>query len=106
MLVNTEQIQVGLINFIEQEIARKAVGYQKFLTYFSMPIAKKKVEQYVNAFSQNEFTKDMFDENGNVDLDVVYNMAKEAVKKSGSFVAYGIVINETDIDKLYTYIRG
>ena len=47
----------------------------------------------------------MFDDNMNIDVDIVYNMAKEAVKKSGQFVMYGIVFNETDIDKLYSYIR-
>lgn len=105
MFVNTEQIQLGVINFIEQEIAKKAVGVNKFITYFSMPIISKKITQYVNSFAQNEFTKDMFDENNNVDMDTVYNMAKSAIQKSGQFVMYGIVFNENDIDKLYTYIK-
>ena len=105
MFVNTEQIQVGVINFIENEIAKKAVGVNKFLTYFSMPIISKKITQYVNSFAQNELTKDMFDENNNVDIDTVYNMAKSAIQKTGQFVAFNISFNETDIDKLYTYIK-
>ena len=106
MYVNTEQIQVGTMNFVENEIAKKAVGANKFFVYFSMPIIKKKITQYINSFAENELTKDMFDGNGNVDIDTVYNMAKEAIQKSGQFVMFGIVFNETDIDKLYTYIRG
>ena len=105
MFVNTEQIQVGVINFIENEIAKKAVGANKFITYFAMPIISKKITQYVNSFAQNELTKDMFDENNNVDIDIVYNMAKDAIKKSGQFTLFGIIFNESDIDKLYTYIK-
>jgi hypothetical protein len=48
----------------------------------------------------------MFDENNNIDLDLVYNMSKDAVKKSGQFVLCGIIFNETDIDKIYTYIKN
>ena len=105
-MVNTQQIQIGINNFIENEIAKRAVGFNKFVVYFAMPIVNKKITQYIETFSQNPLTKDMFDENMNVDLDMVYNMAKNAVQKSGQFVYYGIVFNETDIDKLYNYIRG
>lgn len=105
MFVNTEQIQVGIMNFIENEIAQKAVGANKFMVYFAMPVVAKKVQNYIDVFSQNEFTKDMFDENKNIDIDIVYNMAKDAIKKSGKFVFYGIVFDEMDIEKLYAYIK-
>ena len=105
MFVNTEQIQLGATNFIENEIAKKAVGANKFLIYFAMPIVTKKISQYVDAFSKNDLAKEIIDENNNVDIDIVYNMAKDAIKKSGQFVMYGIVFDESDVDKLYTYIR-
>lgn len=106
MFVNAEQIRLGVNNFIENEIAKKAVGANKFLVYFIMPMINKKLSNYIETFKNNELTKDMFDTNGNVDLDKVYNMAKQAVQKSGQFVLFGIVFNETDIDKLYNYIKG
>lgn len=106
MFVNTQQIQVGVTNFIENEIAKKAVGLNKFLTYFSLPIVNKKVSNFINEFSSNPLTKDLFDENNNLDLEAVYGMAKNAVQKSGQFVVYGIMFNETDIDRLYTYIKS
>lgn len=105
MFVNTEQIKLGVISFIENEIASKAEGANKFFTYFIIPIVSNKISHYINAFSENEMTKDMFDENRNLDMDVVYSMAKDAVKKSGPFVVYGIMFNETDIDKLYAHIK-
>ena len=45
MYVNTQQIQIGVTNFIENEIAKKAVGANKFMVYFAMPIINKKIIQ-------------------------------------------------------------
>ena len=106
MFVNKQQVELGVTKFIENEIAKKAVGFNKFAIYFAMPIVTKKINQYLDNFASNSLTKDMFDENNNVDLDKVYGMAKNAVQKSGQFVYLGIVFNENDIDKLYTYIKG
>lgn len=104
MFVSTEQLQIGVTNFIEAEIAKKATGTTKFLTYLAIPVVNKKVAYYMDSFFNSEFTKDMFDEERNIDIDLLYNMSKEAIRKSGQVVAYGIVFNETDIDKLYNYI--
>lgn len=106
MYVNTQQIQIGINNFIDNEIGKKAVGVNKFMVYFMMPIINKKVAQYVSTYATDPLTKEMFDENGNVDIDTIYNMSKSAIQKSGQFVIADIVFTELDIDKLYNYIRG
>lgn len=106
MFVNTNQIQVGLSNFIDREIGAKAVGMQKFTVYFLLPILNNKIVNYMNAFKENEFTKDFFNSNGDVDLDAIYNMSKQAIQKSGQFTIGGVILGETDLDKLYTYIRN
>lgn len=106
MFVNTEQILLGVNNFIENEIAKKAVGANKFAVYFAMPIVTKKITQYLDNFSSNELTKEMFDEDKNLDLNAIYNMAKKAIQRSGAFVYCGVRFDESDVDKLYTYIRG
>ena len=106
MYINKEQIQIGVTNYVENEIGKKAVGFNKFATYFAMPIINKKVVNYIDSFAKNPLTKDLFDENENLNIDEVYNMAKNAVQKSGQFLYMGILFNESDIDKLYTYVRG
>lgn len=106
MFVNKEQVQIGVTNFAENEIAKKAVGVNKFMIYFAMPIISKKIMQYIDTYSTNPLTKDLFDENNNINIDTVYNMAKTAVQKSGQFMVYGIIFNESDIDRLYAYIKG
>ena len=105
MFVNTQQIQMGVVNFIEREIASKAVGFQKFSIYFVLPKVNQTVAKYINQFKENPIAQDFFTENGDVNLDDVYNLAKQAVRKSGQFAVYGIIFDETDIDKIYEYIR-
>lgn len=104
MFVNTEQIQIGVTNFIEQEIAAKAVGFQKFATYFVLPKINKVIEHYMQVLKENPIVADFFNENGDVNIDELYNMAKMAVRKSGQFAVYGVLLNESDIDKIYAYI--
>ena len=103
MVVNLEQVQNGVTNFIEKEIASKATGFKKFGVYFFIPTIRKTTADYLNKI--REFMPDMFDENGNVELDKPYNLAKDAIKKSGQFEFMGIIFNETDIDRLYSYIK-
>ena len=104
MFVTTEKIQIGITNFIEQEIASKAVGFQKFATYFILPKVNKTIEHYMIQLRDNPIMKESFNENGDVNVDELYNMAKQAVRKSGQFSIYGVLLDESDIDKLYTYI--
>ena len=104
MFVNTQQVQIGVTNFIEQEIASKAVGFQKFATYFVLPKVNKVIEQYMVQLKDNPIVSDMFNENGDINIDELYNMAKQAVRKSGQFAVYGVLLDESDIDKIYAYI--
>lgn len=98
-----EQIQRGLSNYIEAEIAPKAVGVRKFGVYFVLPYIKNKVVEYVNEFKG--MLPDIIDENNNINLDVLYSSSKNAIQKSGQFEFVGLIFNETDIDKLYTHIK-
>lgn len=104
MIVNLEQIQMGVLGFVEKEIASKATGFKKFGIYFMVPTIKKSVADYLAKIKS--FMPDLFDENSDVDLDKFYNLAKDAIKKSGQFEFMGIIFNETDIDKLYSYIKS
>jgi hypothetical protein len=106
MLVTAQQIQTGVINYVEQEIAQKAVGVKKFTVYFIMPQLSTKVLTLINAAQADDMLKVFFSDNGNIDLDALYQAAKTAITKSGQIEYAGIIFNETDIDKLYTYIKN
>jgi hypothetical protein len=48
MIVNTDQIRIGVRKFVEHELAHKATGITKFMIYFVMPSIDKTVIDYVN----------------------------------------------------------
>lgn len=98
-----EQIQTGVINYVEQEIASKAVGLKKFAIYFILPTIKDKTAEYIMQFKP--MFPELVDSKNNVDLDALYNYGKSAIQKSGQFEFMGIIFNETDVDKLYDYIK-
>ena len=104
MFVTTNQIQIGIANFVENEIAAKAVGFQKFATYFVLQKLNGIVAGYIKSLRESEFMKDLFDAEGNVDIDALYNMSKHAIRKSGQFSLANIIFCETDIDKIYSAI--
>jgi hypothetical protein len=108
MVVNTDQIRVGVKKYIENELAHKATGVTKFMIYFIMPSMDKKVLDYIVKMQDNEMFEDMFDDNKNMHLDKVYDRALFAVEKLGNKLLlekYGISMDRGDVEKLYSYIR-
>ena len=105
MFVPIDQVKVGVANFVEREIATKATGLQKFLSYCAVPLVGRTIDGYAAQFSQNPVMALFFNDNKEVNIDELYNMAKSAVRKSGQFTVYGIILGETDIDRIYNYIK-
>jgi hypothetical protein len=108
MIVSTDQIRMGVKKYIEHELAQKATGVTKFMIYFVMPSMDKKVISYITKAQDNEMFEDMFDENKSVYLDKVYDRAIFAAEKSGDKIfleKYGIALDRSDIEKIYSYIR-
>lgn len=107
MVVTLEQIQAGILKYIDIEVAPKATGLSKFLVYFIAPSIPKNVTQYVQALKSNTAFTDLFDESGNMKIDDVYVRAKEAIKHSGKILIpqFNYFIDESDIDKLYNLIK-
>lgn len=86
MIVTAEQIEAGLIKYIDTEIGAKATGVQKFMIYFVAPSIPKLVTSKMAELRNNELFADMFDENGNVIFDILYKRAKDAIAKSGKIL--------------------
>lgn len=104
MVVTIEQIQKGVDRFMDEELGKKAVGFDKFSIYFISSILINKIPKIIHKFKDNDLAEDFFDDDGNVNIDLLYNKAKFAISKSGQFSFKDIIFNETDVDKLYTYI--
>lgn len=107
MKITTEQLQTAISTYFEQEIAQKAVGFKKFMSYFIMASYEDKIPSIINELKSDKAVQmlDIIDADGNIEVDKLYNCAKTAIHKSGQFVLFGIIFNESDIDKLYSIIE-
>lgn len=65
-----------------------------------------KITTLIDQYRQSEMFATFFNESGNIHLDELYRAAKDAIKKSGQVEYAGIIFNETDVDKLYSYIKN
>jgi hypothetical protein len=104
MFVNTQQVQIGITQYVEQEIAKQASGVNRYLYYLAVPRIGKIVEEYIQGYKNNAMVADLFDDNGNIDIDKLYNEAVDAMKKSGKFPLLGIWVSEDTLRTIYNYI--
>lgn len=107
MTVTVEQVQAGLIKYIDSEIAPKATTAAKFMIYFVTPSIVKGVVAKINDIKKSNLMPDLFDESGNIVIDEVYARAKEAMKKTGKLYIDGLnyFADEVDLERLYNLIK-
>lgn len=108
MVVTLEQIQVGVLKYVETEIAAKATGLTKFMVYFALPSLPKMIAEKLLQAKESPLFADIFDENGNVKLAEARTRALEALKRSGKLYIkeIGYFVDETDVELIYKYIGG
>ena len=104
MFVNTQQVQIGVTNFVEQEIAKQATGKWRYIYQLAVPRVGRVVCDYINTYRDNILVKDLFDENGNIDLDKLYDECVDAIRKTGKFECFGIWVSEDTLKTIYGYI--
>ena len=108
MVVSIDQLRAGVKKYVETEIAGKATGVVKFLAYFMLPSIDKGVVDYINKAKESPIFSEMFNENGHVMIDEVYNRAVFAMDKSGKVLIdkFNLTLDRTDVEKLYQYVKG
>lgn len=102
-MVSLPQVSKGIATFIENELIAHANGKQKFLLYFAIPQIPHKVEELFKQYKDNMLIRDFIKPEG-IEIDELYRTSKEAINKSGNIELLGIILNEQDVDKLYSYI--
>lgn len=107
MVVTINQINAGVIKFIDSEIMPKANDIGKFAIGFAAASIPAKVAGMINQFKATGMIDDLFDENGNIKLDEAYKRAKDAMSKVGQVkipvIRYNV--DAVDIDTLYNLIK-
>lgn len=106
MIATIEQIQNAIVKFIDLEIGAKATGFTKFSIYFMLPKISNTVKEMILQYKDNPLFKDYINAEGLIKVNELYNSAKTAISKSGQFTMYGLIFSESDIDKLYEYIKS
>lgn len=107
MTVTIEQLQAGVIKYIDSYLAPKATGMQKFTLYFLAPSIPNMIAVKVQEFKNSGIVSDLFDETGNIKLDDVYKRAQEAMKKSGKLYIEKLnyFADEQDVQAIYNLIK-
>lgn len=101
------QIQIGIANYIEQEIAAKATGLKKFTVYATSILLLKKVETITSKLMENEYIAALgiISSTGDWDLDLLEVVLASAMEKVGKLEVMGIIFNVDDVSSLFKYIR-
>lgn len=107
MKISTQQAEIAIMEFIDQEVARKASGFAKFATYFLMGAVQGRVPQIISSLQANPIISmlDVFCEDGHIHLDNVYSWAKSAIERSGAITVLGVTFNAMDVEKLYEIMK-
>lgn len=107
MIITLEQLQAGLIKYIDLEIAPKANGLTKFAVYFIVPSIPGLLSTKFDEIKKSGLFNDLLDEAGNIKLEPTYNRVKESIKKSGKILIpkLNYFVDETDIEKLYSILK-
>jgi hypothetical protein len=108
MTVTVDQLKLGIKKFVENEIAYKATGLTKFLTFFMLPSIDKEVSSMVSKIKEISIFDEFFTPEGNIFLDEVYSRAIQAVDKSGKIVIekFQLALDRSDLEKIYHYTLG
>lgn len=95
--------------YVDAEIAPKATSpLQKFWAYGSTFVVQRKAQEYL---SDPERVKQLtamgiMCPDGHIDMDYLRDMTRHAMQKSGGKIeAMGLILDQTDIDKIYTIGR-
>ena len=109
-MVNLNQIQNGIVKYLDSEITPKINGWQKWVFGALASTALAKTTNIFNALKQNEFVKmlEIIDENDMIDIDTLYReFFKQAQKGPVTFdvpMVGALTLNTADVEKIYRYI--
>lgn len=108
MVVTVEQINAGIVKYIDNILIPKANTTTKFMIYFFVPSIPKYVNAKVAQLKEMDSEHEFFNEDGNIKLDDVYNRAKTAIEHSGKLLLPKInyFMDAEDLDTLYSLIKS
>lgn len=111
-MVSIEQVKQGFAKYVDAEFTNKMTGINRWLVGGIAGIAILRAENIYNHLKDMPFIKmlDVVDENGMIDIDIIYNAFLEQARKGEAVIDLPMVgqtkFNEHDVEMLYKYIIG
>lgn len=103
--ISPQNLGLAVGQYLEQELAPKSTGLQKVMLYLAVPVLLARTPQLVEQYGSLLQLAGVQSENGSLELDGAYTLLKEAVHKAGKVPIFGIIFDESDVDKIYAQAR-
>ena len=101
MKVNHTDLPAILGQYVDSEIAPKATGGQKFLAYAALFAAQARMANIIQTYTPVLKAAGIMGDDGMIDADAAYDMAKFAMDKAGKVNVMGYIMDSSDVDALY-----
>lgn len=101
-----QDVEMGIIDYIHNEIAAKATGVQKFLIYTGSFFGATQVEKMISKYEPLLLQLGIITPEGDIDVEALYNAMKQGIDKSGKFEYMGIIFGKDDVESLFRYINA
>ena len=111
-MVSVESIGKGIAKFADREILKNVDGWQKVVVGATIALAINRSQDIVASYRDNNIVKmlKIFDENGNIDLDVLRDVIKDNISNNGFVITVPILgelkFHKSDVDNLYNDIMS
>ena len=112
-MIPLENVQAGIVKFIDREIAPSLSGWDKVLVAGAGGLLTAKLPNVISQYAENPMLKAMeiYDqEHGMVDVDALYNAAKPYIGTEPMPIKIPVVkmtmkVGKKELDTLYKYIQ-
>lgn len=106
MKLKEMQLYPAISEFIDREIMPLGASMNmtdQFLFGFKMGIVKRRIQDIVKGYLSKKEMKalGLVDENGYIDVDIMYHSAMDMLKNMKQIEVAGITFKENDLQKLY-----
>jgi hypothetical protein len=107
-----DAFEKGVASYLDTELMSKLPEntFQRVIAGTAISLAIKKSEPILSNLRNNSFVKmiEIFDEKGNVDIDLLRDEVKKQIPESGVKADFPMIgtmtFHQNDVDKLYNHI--
>ena len=102
MKIATSDIPAIIGQYVDSEVAPIASGMQKFGAYSLVFVIQNKIKDIIDQYGPTMKMIGIMDDEQMLDMDAAREMASFAMQKAHKVNVLGFIMDEHDIDSLYT----